>query len=206
MSYVIKQIYHKYFQKSRSFLLPVLGLKKAGLYVPMQSYMSWENMYKTSDYNLILTYNTSNTYEWEKYLVETLMTNKMFNEYHLTDDPSIIALSFDLNCIAEDYDYILQGKYSKLSKVLKKKIRDYYNYNSAEWAYMESFLFPDNYIPLYGKILDVDEEHIRFTGELCDLPNLDKETLKIKPYAKINDVDQINMESRKDLQIDSNQS
>jgi hypothetical protein len=47
--------------------------------------------------------------------------------------------------------------------------------------------------------LDVEEEHIRFTGELCDLPNLNLETLKIKPYAKVNDVDKINMESRENI-------
>lgn len=199
MSYVIEKIYNKYFQKSRSFLLPMLGLKKACAFMPIQSYLAWEDKYSTKDYNLILTYHVSDKYEWEKYLVETLMANELFNDYHQTDDPSIIVLSFDLNCIATDYDHVLAGRYSKLSKVLKKRIRDYYNYNSAEWAYMESFLFPDKYIPIYGKILDVEEEHIRFTGELCDLPNLDKETLKIKPDAKINDVDKINMESRENI-------
>ena len=167
--------------------------------MPIQSYMSWQDNYGIKDYNLILTYKTSDKYEWKKYLVETLMANELFNDYHQTDDPSIVVLSFDLNCISKDYDHILAGKYSKLSKVLKKRIRDYYNYNSAEWAYMESFLFPDKYIPIYGKILDVEEEHIRFTGELCDLPDLDKETLKLKLYAEINDVDKINMESRENI-------
>jgi len=199
MSYVIEKIYSKYFQKSRSFLLPMLGLKKTCAFMPIQSYLSWEDVYSIQDCNLILTYKVSDKYEWEKYLVETLMSNEFFNDYHYTDDPTIVVLSFDLNCIATDYIHVLEGQYSKLSKMLKKKIRDYYNYNSAEWAYMESFLFPDRYIPLYGKILDVEEEHIRFTGQLCDLPNLDKETLKLKLYAKINDVDQINMESRENI-------
>ena len=126
----------------------------------------------------------------------------MFNEYY-DIDAETIAVSFDLYSISEDYQYVIDGKYSKLSKQTKSKIREYYGYNSPEWAYMESFLFPERYIPTYSKILDVDEEHIRFTGELCDLPNLNKETLKLKPYAKINDVDQINMESGEDLQIDS---
>ena len=64
---------------------------------------------------------------------------------------------------------------------------------------MESFLFPEKYIEIYSKILNVDEIHIRHTGELCDLPDFDKETLKIKTYAKLNDVDQINMESGKNI-------
>jgi hypothetical protein len=202
MSYVVKQVYKRYFQKSKSFLLPILGLKKDFKYAPIQSYMQWAGIYKLSDCNLILTYEKSDEPSWNKYLLNTIMANRMFNEYY-DIDAETIAVSFDLYSISEDYQYVIDGKYSKLSKQTKSKIREYYGYNSPEWAYMESFLFPERYIPTYSKILDVDEEHIRFTGELCDLPNLNKETLKLKPYAKINDVDQINMESGEDLQIDS---
>lgn len=202
MSYVVKQVYKRYFQKSKSFLLPILGLKKDFKYAPIQSYMQWAGIYKLSDCNLILTYEKSDEPSWNKYLLNTIMANRMFNEYYDIDDETI-AVSFDLYSISEDYQYVIDGKYSKLSKQTKSKIREYYGYNSPEWAYMESFLFPERYIPTYSKILDVEEEHIRFTGELCDLPNLNKETLKLKPYAKINDVDQINMESGEDLQIDS---
>ena len=203
MSYIVKQIYKKYFQKSKSFLLPALGIKKDQRFIPIQSYMQWSGMYKLSDKNLILTYYKSDEPTWNKYLLNTLMSNRMFNEYYELDEETI-ALSFDMHTVSEDFEHVIAGKYSKLSKQTKTKIREYYGYSSPEWAYMESFLFPDRYIPTYSKILDVDEEHIRFTGELCDLPNLNKETLKIKHYAKINDVDQINMESGEDLQIDSN--
>ena len=198
MSYVVKQVYKRYFQKSKSFLLPILGLKKDFKYAPIQSYMQWAGIYKLSDCNLILTYEKSDEPSWNKYLLNTIMANRMFNEYYDIDDETI-AVSFDLYSISEDYQYVIDGKYSKLSKQTKSKIREYYGYNSPEWAYMESFLFPERYIPTYSKILDVEEEHIRFTGELCDLPNLNKETLKLKPYAKINDVDQINMESRENI-------
>jgi hypothetical protein len=160
--------------------------------------MQWEGVYKLTDHNLILTYYERDEPQWDKYLLNTIMANRMFNEYYRIDD-EILAVSFDLHSISEDFDHVIEGRYSKLSRVLKSKIREFYGYNSPEWAYMESFLFPDRYIPTYSKILDVEEEHIRFTGELCDPPNLDKETLKLKPYAKINDVDQINMESREDI-------
>jgi len=204
MTYKLKDVYSKYFQKSRSFLYPILGFKKVTLYLPQQIYLSWEGVFTIEDKMLILTYKKSNDLNWEKYLVETLMANQMFNDYHETEDPNIIAISFDLKVIAEDYDKVLQGKYSELSKLLKKKIRDFYAYNSPEWAYMESFLFPQDYYAMYSKLLNVEEEHILYTGQLCDLPDLEKETLKLKFYAKINDVDQINMESGEDLQIDSN--
>ena len=107
-----------------------------------------------------------------------------------------------MHSVAEDYDHVVHGRYSKLSKLTKSKIRDFYGYGSPEWAYMEGFLFPEKHITTYSKILDVDEQHIRFTGELCDKPNLDKETLKTNLHGKINDVDKLNMEHRKDFQTD----
>lgn len=198
MTKELKKLYSKYFQKSRSFLLPALNIKKDTKYPSIQSYMQWEGVYTLSNHNLILTYYKRNDPQWDKYFLSTIMANRMFNEYYSIDD-EIIAVSFDLHSISEDFEHVIHGRYSMLSKQLKTKIRDFYGYNSPEWAYMESFLFPDRYIPIYGKILDVEEEHIRFTGELCDPPNLDKETLKLKPYAKINDVDKINMESRENI-------
>ena len=204
-SYIIEKPYNKYFQKSRSFLFPVLGIKKHNTYYPGDIYMQWESMFSIDDKMLLVTYKHHDNSGWEKYLVETLMANKMFNDYHQTEDSEIIVVSFDLKIIEEDYLKVVAGKYGELSKEVKIKIRDYYGYHTPEWAYMESFLFPNEHIPHYSMLLNVEEEHIRHTGQLCDLPNLEKETLKLKPYAKINDVDQINMESRKDLQIDSNQ-
>jgi len=205
MTYQLKSVYSKYFQKSRSFLYPILGFKKVAQYIPLQVNLAWEGMFSLDDKMLLVSYKKFKDLQWEKYLVETLMANQMFNDFHETEDPNVIVVSFDLKIISEDYDKVLQGKYSEIGKLLKKKIRDFYTYNSPEWAYMESFLFPHDYYGMYGKLLNVEQEHILHTGQLCDLPDLDKETLKIKPYAKINDVDQINMESREDLQIDSNQ-
>jgi len=198
-SYYIEKPYNKYFQKSRSFLFPVLGIKKHHTYYPANIYMQWDDMFSIEDKMLILTYKKTEDSAWEKYLVETLMANKMFNDYHILQDSDLIAVSFDLKIIEEDYLKVVAGRYSELSKEVKTKIRDYYGYHTAEWAYMESFLFPEPHIPHYSKLLNVEEEHIRHTGQLCDLPNLELETLKLKSYAKINDVDQINMESGQNI-------
>lgn len=206
MSFVIKELYKRYFQKSRSFIFPILGIKKASPFLPLQTYIQWDGVYTQADFNLIVTYTTSDSSSWRKFLVETLMANEMFNEYHETENKDVVVLTFDLNFMKEDMHHFMEGRYSKISKLLKRKIRDFHGYNSPEWAYMETFLFPEKYIKTYSTLLAVDEEHIRVTGELCNLPDLDKETLKIKQNGKINDVDKLNMEFGKDLQTDTNQS
>lgn len=205
MTRVIKKLYSKYFQKSRAFLMPILGIKKNTPYPTINSYMCWENVYLLTDYKLVLTYYVSNDAKWDQYLLNTLMNNQMFDEYHEVND-EIIAVSFDLHSRKDDYEHVLFGRYSKLSKMTKTRIRDFYGYDSPEWAYLESFLYPDKYIGTYSKLLDVDPKHINHTGELCDKPDLEQETLKLKPHAKLNDVDKINMEQRQDLQADPNSS
>jgi len=195
----IKKPYNRYFQKSKTFLVPILGIKRECRYPFDESYVAWEDKYNTGDQKLVLTYPRK--YDdplWDEYLLVTLMGSKMFNEYHEIDE-STIAVSFDLHCIEHDYRCFVNGTYSQMSRLLKQKIRDYYGTDSPEWVYMESFLFPSRFTKLYSTLLDVDEEHIKFTGELCDKPNLQLETLKLKENAKINDVHPLIVEQGKNL-------
>lgn len=203
MTYQLKKLYSRYFQKSRSFLAPVLGLKKTAKYPFKQCYLQIDGLYTVEDQRIILTFdNPHHDPAWDKYQLDSLVQSPMFDQIHNIGEGQV-AMSFDLHCIRDDYHKVLQGNYSKLSTLLKNKIREFYGYDSAEWIYMESFLFPEKYIKLYSEILGVDEEHIRFTGELCDLPDLEKETLKPKSYAKINDAYPFLLEQREDLQDDS---
>jgi hypothetical protein len=71
------------------------------------------------------------------------------------------------------------GRYSKLSNVLKRAIKNYYGENSSEYKYIESYLFPDRYFENYAKLLDVEASVLKKVGELCDPCDLDKEKLKI---------------------------
>lgn len=200
----IEKAHSKYFQKSKAFLYPILGIKKTLTFEPEECYLSWLNKYSIKDYKLIVVYKNYKSKDWNKYLANILMTNNFFENFFLSEDSSSVILVFDLHCIRNDYDNVINGKYSKLSKIVVDCIRDYYKYNSPEWAYMEGFLFPEKHIATYSKILDVEEKHIRVTGELCDLPNLEKETLKLKLNGTNNDVDKLNMEHRKDFQTDIN--
>lgn len=203
MTKIIKKLYTKYFQKSRSFLLPILGIKKNTTFPNINSYLCWEGAYVLTDYKLILTYYVQEDEKWNNYLLNILMNNPLFDEYHQVDD-QYIAVSFDLSIYKEDFEHVLFGRYSKLSKLTKGKIREYYGYHTPEWAYLESFLFPEKYMRLYSELLDVDIKHIKHTGELCDKPDIERETLKLKRHAKFNDVDKVNMEQQTNFQTDSN--
>jgi hypothetical protein len=198
MTKLIKKLYARYFQKSRSFLLPILGIKKDTAYPCINSYLCWTGIYSLSDYKLILTYDKADDDKWNKYLLNILMSNPMFDEYHESDDDHIV-ISFDLHSVKDDYEHVIFGRYSKLSKLTKGKIRTYYGYETPEYAYLESFLYPEKFIGVYSKLLDVDPVHILHTGELCDKPDMEKETLKIKLYVKLNDVDKINVEPKQNI-------
>lgn len=203
MTQQLKKLYGKYFQKSKSFLYPVLGIRKDSMYPPIQTYMAWEGTFSLTDQKLIATYYMRDDDKtWDAFLLNTIMRNKFFSEYH-EGNADVLAVSYDLSLIGDDFKKVMFGQYSKLSKVLKGKIREFYGYNSPEWAYMESFLFPDKYIPVYSKILDVDEKHIRHTGELCDKPNLESETLKLELNGEINDAHPQQVESNQDLQTNT---
>ena len=44
---------------------------------------------------------------------------------------------------------------------------------------MNSFLFPEKWFKRYAEILDVSEELLKEVGELCDVPNPQKEQLNL---------------------------
>lgn len=71
------------------------------------------------------------------------------------------------------------GKYSKLNEKLKRKILNYFDKNSGNYAYVKSYLYPEDFFNDYAILLNVDNEILETVGELCDKPDLEKETLRI---------------------------
>lgn len=199
----IKKPYSKYFQKSRTFLYPVLGFKKDQKFTPVQTYLIWEEMVTLKDAKLICVYEDYDDLDWDDFLLHKIMNNVMFDEYYAVEE-DMVAATFDLHLIRDDYHKVIEGRYSELSHKLKTKIREYYGHMSPEWAYIQSFLFPKNHITNYSKMLNVDKEHILVTGQLCDKPDFDKETLKQKPNVKHDDVNPLDVEQRKNIQVDPN--
>ena len=65
-----------------------------------------------------------------------------------------------------------------ISKKSKEIITKFFGDKGTIADYVESYLFPDFYWDDYSDILDVDIQDLIAVGELCDLPNLEKEDLK----------------------------
>jgi len=88
-----------------------------------------------------------------------------------------VASTSDLQ---NDWNYIVNGKYSKIKNDLKRIILEHFNSNSANKIYIESYLYPEKYFDDYANILKVDVDLLQFVGELCSKPDLEKEKLLIE--------------------------
>ncbi len=174
---MIKSVYSKYFQKSKSFLYPALGTRKTSKFLPSGTYLAIEDYIGADDVKLICTYEKDESDDYKLFEQHFLLENPLFSEKIITKDYYIYV--FDYSIYINDWFNFLLGRYSKLSNVLKRAIKQYYGINSAEYAYMDTYLYPEEYFEEYATLLDVDEKDIKSTGELCDPCDIEKETLKI---------------------------
>jgi len=173
---MIDKLYGKYFQKSRSFLYPSLGIKRTGI-KPDNTYVSLDGKVNPEDVKLICTFRNDDSEEFKSFEEQMLIGNPLFVEKLQVRDFNIYI--FDLEIYQDDYFNFLLGRYSKLSNVLKRAIKTFYGDKSAEYKVLNTYLFPDNHFENYAKLLDVDIEILKKIGELCNPCDLEKETLKI---------------------------
>jgi hypothetical protein len=175
---MIKDMYRKYFQKSYTFLYPLLGFKRTKDPRPVQVYLHWPEEFSDEERKLVCIYQKEDTDQWVNFEKNKLMTHSMF-DYVVPLCDGRIAYIFDMNPVANDYDLFLQGKYSKFSNNAKMHLSDYYGIHTSEWVYVESFIFPKKYFKQYAEILMVEVEMLQEVGELCDKYNKEKETFKL---------------------------
>lgn len=171
---MIDSIYSKYFQKSRSFLYPALGIKKSSSFIPSGTYLSLEGKIGPEDMKLICSFKTVDTDKFREFEEKMLLTNPLFESSITVEDFKLYVFNYE--SYKTDWFNFLIGKYSKLSTVLKRAIKSYYGADSSEYTYMDSYLYPEKYYATYAKLLNVDAEILT---ELCDPCNLEKETLKL---------------------------
>lgn len=185
---MIDKLYGKYFQKSRSFLYPMLGIKRGSYITPSGTYVSLQGKVEPEDVKLICSFKDDQSEEFKTFENQMLLTNPLFVEKIRIKDYNLYV--FDLQIYQTDYFNFLLGKYSKFSNHLKKAIKTYYGEKSAEYQVIETYLYPDKYFDVYAKLLNVDVNLLKQTGELCDPCDIEKEILKI-PIQDLESLDKI---------------
>jgi hypothetical protein len=175
----IVSMYKDYFQKSRVFLYPALGIKRGVSVTPIQTYMSWTNKYSPADGKLCCLYHLRNDLDFRNFEQVKLLSNKYFHEFVQVEEKKGVYV-FDYSDLINDWNHIIAGRYSKISPEYKKHIRNFIGLNSPNLPYIDSFLYPDRYFNLYSELMGVDVTVLKSVGELCSLPDLDKENLEIQ--------------------------
>jgi hypothetical protein len=174
---MISSLYDKYFQKSRSFLFPALGINKKNPFTPAGVYLSIKDKIGVEDMILVCAYKAEDTSVFKTFEKNVLQSNKLF-EYVIEADGFKLYM-FKFTEYKEDWKYFLEGKYSKLSKDMKSHIKDYFGPLSSEYLYMKTYLYPEKYMDVYAKLLNVKLSVLKEVGELCDKYDIEKETLSI---------------------------
>lgn len=174
---MIEKLYGKYFQKSRSFLYPLLGIKRSAAFSPSGTYVSIPGYIGPEDLKLIVSFKTDDSSEFKAFEEEMLLQNPLYESAIKFQDYKLYI--FNLETYQKDFMNFLLGKYSLLSVPVKRAIKTYYSEASNEYAYMDTYLNPDKYYTVYSKLLDVSKESLVEVGELCDLCDMEKESLKI---------------------------
>jgi len=176
---IINSLYKKYFQKSKIFLYPLLNIHSECTFKPLETYFSWDNVYSNEDLKLICVYHTPNMTTYINFEKNILLKHNRLYDYHKIDSTTSVYV-FDFSDLSKDWNYIVTGKYSKINPVLKQKILSYFKNNMANKIYISSYLYPEVYYGNYAKLLGVNPELLEEVGELCTIPDLNKEILLIK--------------------------
>jgi hypothetical protein len=180
---MIKSLYSKYFQKSKSFLYPALGIKKSSQFIPTNTYIALDGYIGAEDVKLICTFDKVESEDFTIFEQHFLLENPLFSEK--IDAGEFNVYVFDYQIYTTDWFNFILGKYSKLSNVLKRAIKNYYGESSSEYKYLDSYLYPEEYYEDYSTLLDVTINDLKKIGQLCDSCDMIKETLKIsKDYLE----------------------
>jgi hypothetical protein len=173
-----KFLHTKYAQKSRFFLYPLLGIKRGSAVVPIESYISLLGHVKPEDKKLVCLYDQRVDLEFRQFEKNKLLNNPKFVDYHELKDDKCVYI-FDLSDEGNVWDCFMNGTYSKFNAESKVKILNFFSNHPGNRDLVNSFLNPEGYFDIYAKLLDVPISLLEEVGELCDLPDIDQETLKI---------------------------
>ena len=176
---IINELYKKYFQKSKIFMYPLLGIERGNV-VPEETFISLCEKYNPQDRKLVLVYDPRMDLKFESFKEKRLLNHKFLHE-HFEDQNGNEIFVFDMSTFASDWDLFLAGKYSQMSLQVRNEIINFFDKNSGNYIYVHSFLFPEQWFKRYAEILDVPEALLEEVGELCDIPNMEKEQYNLIP-------------------------
>jgi len=171
----LNSVYKKYFQKSKVFLYPILGIKRGSSVIPIETYISWDGHYTSEDMKLICVYEVRQDDEYKKFEKNILLNHSRLANYSKIN--SQLVLAFDFSDLEDDWFHFINGQYSKINMNLKQKILNFFDKTSGNYAYMHSYLIPEKYFNNYAELLNVEPETLIKVGELCSKPDIAKETL-----------------------------
>lgn len=186
----LEELYRDYYQKSRLFLYPILGIKRGASVTPKDTYMSWFREYGIDKNKFICTYHMRDDREFKIFEDVKLLGNPLFHKFFELEEGNLGAYVFDMS-YNDDFQAILCGKYSQLSKHHKETILEFCKVSLSNFTYMESFLYPERYWHQYVRLLTVEKKDksqgrkdradmlalLKDVGELYSKPDLEKETL-----------------------------
>lgn len=175
----VHALYTKYFQKSKVFIYPLLGIKKGSSVIPRETYLSWGTFYKPEDKKLICLYYKRTDPEYIKFEKEILLKHNRLSDYIEIDDESAIFI-FNFSDLETDWQKLIDGKYSQIDPKIKEKILNFFDKTSGNHIYMHSYLYPEKFFKRYAELLGVEESLLKSVGELCNKPDLEKEMLMIE--------------------------
>lgn len=175
---MIKGLYSDYFQKSRIFLYPALGIKRGGSVTPIQTYISWNEQYSINDAKFICLYHLRNDEDFRKFEKQKLLGNKLFHDFKQVEDNKGVYV-FDFDSIRNEWGSFITGKYSKMSVNHKKHIKNFFSQNNSHYSYIESYLHPERFFGMYAELLGMKVNDLKQVGELCSLPDFEQEHLTI---------------------------
>ena len=175
---VIDALYSTYFQKSKVFLYPLLDIKRGTSVIPSETYLVWKNI-KPEDAKLVCVYPIRKDPEYNNFSKNVLLKHTRLHDHVIIDSNTAVYI-FDFSDIQEDWISFVNGKYSQISDNIKRKILDFFEKNSGNYIYVKGFLYPEIHFNDYARILNVDIQLLKSVGELCDIPDLEKETLLIE--------------------------
>jgi len=174
----LKTLNVDYIQKSRLFLYPLLGIKRGVSTTPIETYTSWEDKYCFTDNKLICRYYLRDDQDFKIFEEVKLRGNALFHSFHELEDGTGVYI-FDLSKIEKDFWKIIRGQYSQLSIPTKNKIKAFFKNKSEHYVYIQSYLDPKNYYPMYAQLYNCELASLKTAKELCSKPDLVKEKLEL---------------------------